>query len=187
MKTRKVSRNKLSLPDLKKPPAQILILFSAALVISVVFYLVLGADTAKRTFFFPKVVSSDQTEDQRMEGEVRYLPKRKGLEGNVSLLVDDLILGPMEPDHARLVNAQTRLLSVSIHRGMAYLSFSLDLVEENGEALPVPDQLQLIANTVIYNFPQVYKLYILIEGQIPVFQHTVSDFSQGLTFAPKLF
>ena len=105
----------------------------------------------------------------------------------MTLLVEDLILGPMEPHHVRLVNPKTRLQSITIHRGVAYLSFTLDLFEDNEEAILVPVQLQTITNTVIFNFPQVHKLFVLIEGQIPVFRHTAMDFSLGMIFNPKLF
>jgi hypothetical protein len=52
--------------------------------------------------------------------------------------------------------------------GKVYVSLSREVIELQPEApLSFDQSLQTIANGVLYNFPKVRALYLLVEGQVP--------------------
>jgi len=63
-----------------------------------------------------------------------------------------------------------------------YVNLSREIIERQPDALLSFDQsLQTIANGVLYNFPKVRDLYLLVDGQIPGEQY-----ADGFVFDKKL-
>ena len=165
------------------PPILYIVLFT--FVFSLVFFLVVGRDDVKRTVFFPKATPNDLPESSKLLGEVRFLPRQRTVEQNVRLLVEDLILGPVDMNHSRLLSQQTWVRGVIYERGNLYINLSKDIAEVSYGYIPLEDQIQAIGNTVLFNFPGIRELYILIEGQIPVFPFSSSDFVNGISFSKQ--
>ena len=129
-----------------------------------------------RVLFFP------ETSSGRLVGERRFLPPRRGLTSQIELYVQELILGPSDPLLDRIVPADVDLLSVITRQGKVYISLSRDILTLRPDARLSFDQtLQAIANGVLYNFPQVRSLHLLVEGQLPG-----EEYADGFAFEKKL-
>ncbi len=135
-------------------------LFLILLAVSLALFLS-GRHWARRTLFFPEISS------QKLVGESRFLPRRRSLEMDVQLLVEEVILGPELPMHRPLLPRETRLLSVLARQRRVYLSLSSGILHEGGESPFTAEQaLQALSNVILYNFPRIRRLEVLIEGQV---------------------
>ena len=150
-------------------------LFLFLIVLSLSFYF-LKQPWSPRVLFFPETVTG------RLVGERRFLPPRRGLTANVELYVKELILGPADPLLSRVVPRDATLQSVLSRQGEVYVSLSKEIVDLSPDAALSFDQaMQAIANGVLYNFPHVKRLYLLVEGQLPG-----EHYADGFTFEKKL-
>ena len=121
-----------------------------------------GRHWARRTLFFPEISST------RLAGETRFLPRRPTLEGNIGLLVEEAILGPEMPMHRPLLPRQTRLLSVLARQRTVYVSLSYGVLVPGSDSPFSPEQsLEALSTLILFNFPRVRRLELLIEGQVP--------------------
>ncbi|HBR17509.1 MAG TPA: hypothetical protein DD725_07880 [Deltaproteobacteria bacterium] len=76
-----------------------------------------------------------------------------------------LISGP-EGKFTNTIPAGTKLLSVDIKEGIAYLNFSKEISENHhGGSSAELQTIYSIVNTVTLNFPEVKKVQLLIEGK----------------------
>jgi hypothetical protein len=150
-------------------------LFIFLFVLSLTVY-VLSRPWTPRVLFFPEDVTG------KLVGERRFLPPRRGLAANVELYVQELILGPSEPLTDRLVPKEVRLDSVVAGQGNVYVSLSREILKPSPDTpLGFDQTLQAIADGVLYNFPQVRRLHLLVEGQVPGERHP-----DGFSFDKKL-
>ncbi len=131
------------------------------LALSLVLFLA-GGHWARRVLFFPETIS------RKLAGEIRYLPRRSGLEGNVRLLVEEALLGPALPLHQRILPRSARLQTVLIHRGTLIVSLSEGILIQDPECPFSPlEALQALGTLIRFNFPGARSLELLIEGQVP--------------------
>ncbi|UCF99067.1 MAG: GerMN domain-containing protein [Spirochaetaceae bacterium] len=152
------------------------VLFVFLLILSLTLYFLSNPWNA-RVLFFPEGATG------KLVGERRFLPPRRGLTAEVELYVQELILGPADPLLSRIVSREVRLHSVIVQDGKAYVSLSREILEPVPDAALSFDQtLQTIANGVLYNFPRVRGLYLLVDGQLPGEQY-----ADGFTIEKKLF
>jgi hypothetical protein len=151
------------------------IMFLFLLILSLTLYIV-TKPWYPRVLFFPDATTG------KLVGERRFLPPRSGLTSQIELYVQELILGPSDPPLTRIVSREVRLRSVIARDGKVYVNLSREIIEPQPNALLSFDQsLQSIANGVLYNFPAVRNLHLLVEGQIPGEQH-----ADGFVFEKKL-
>jgi hypothetical protein len=151
------------------------ILFVFLLALSLTLYFV-GKPWHPRVLFFP------ETSTGKLVGERRFLPPRSGLTPQIELYVQELLLGPSNPLLTRIVPREVRLRSAIARDGTVYVNLSREIIElQPGAPLSFDQSLQAIANGVLYNFPRVRGLYLLVEGQIPGEQH-----ADGFVFEKKL-
>ena len=150
-------------------------LFIFLLVLSLALYFV-AKPWYPRVLFFPEQTTG------KLVGERRFLPHRAGLTSQIELYVQELILGPSDPLLARIVPREVRLRSVIARDGAVYVSLSREIIENQPDVpLGFDQSLQAIANGVLFNFPAVRDLHLLVEGQIPGEQ-----FADGFVFEKKL-
>jgi hypothetical protein len=136
-------------------------LLTVCLLVSLTLYFT-GSPWARRVFFFPK------TGGERVFGEPRRLPVRRGLEANIDLYLEEAVLGPTKPLLRRVVARDTRLISVVAQQRTVYVNLSKEVIRgEPGSGLTLEHSLQVLADGVYFNFPQVRRLYFLVEGQLP--------------------
>jgi len=150
-------------------------LFLFLIVLSLSFYFISKPWTV-RVLFFPETATG------RLIGERRFIPPRRGLTANVELYVQELILGPADPLLTRVVPRDVSLQSVLSRQGKVYVSLSKEIINQSPDAALSFDQaMQTIANGVLFNFPHVRRLYLLVEGQLPG-----ERYADGFTFEKKL-
>ena len=151
------------------------ILFAFLLVLSLTLYFV-TKPWNPRVLFFPEQTTG------KLVGERRFLPPRRGLTSQIELYVQELILGPSDPLLTRIVPREVHLLSVIAEDGEVYVSLSREIIQIQPDAPVSFDQsLQAIANGVLFNFPAVRDLYLLVDGQIPGEQY-----ADGFGFEKKM-
>jgi hypothetical protein len=151
------------------------ILFAFLLVLSLTLYFI-TKPWYPRVLFFPEQTTG------KLVGERRFLPPRRGLTSQVELYVQELILGPSDPLLTRIVPREVHLLSVIARDGEVYVSLSREIIQSRPDApLSFDQTLQAIADGVLFNFPSVRDLYLLVEGQIPGEQY-----ADGFVFEKKL-
>ena len=140
-------------------------------------------DRVRRTFFFPRLTGRPPAQKVRYAGEERLVPARRGMEARVAGLVEELLLGPEDPDNMALAGPGTRLLGVAAAGSTVYVSLTAGLLGE-GSVVPPEVQVQAIADTIYFNFPAVRKAFVFIDGQAPDFSRTTGnpayDFSAGV-------
>jgi len=135
-------------------------LLLASLLISLLLYLLPGR--SKRVLLFPI------GQDRRLAGETRFLPRKKGLEENIRLLVEEIVLGPATPNYQRVVPQDLTVQNVILVQNTLYISFSKEMLFAAAELNQTVDEMiQAVGNSVLYNFPRVKDLYVFIEGQLP--------------------
>jgi hypothetical protein len=114
----------------------------------------------ERVLFFP------DEDGQQMLGELRRLPVRDNLEGNIELFIDELILGPGEIDLFRLFPEEVRLESLLITGNTIYLGFSENLVT-TAETVPLSFNgiITAVGEAVVFNFPEVKEVKTAVGGE----------------------
>jgi hypothetical protein len=137
-------------------------LLAAVLVVSLAMYLVTGTERVRRVIFFP------DPESHKLVGEEHFVPRVRGSEENMRMVVKELLLGPASYELARLVPRSVRVRSVSLRESVLYVDFSTDLVLDIGTVpLGLAEIVQGVANNVFFNFPRLRGVYVFIHGQIP--------------------
>jgi len=103
----------------------------------------------------------------KLVGETRFLPRRRSLDQDVQLLVEEVILGPELPMHRPLLPRETRLISVLARQRRVYLSLSSGILRPGQSPFEPEAALQALSNVILFNFPRIRRLELLIEGQVP--------------------
>jgi len=136
--------------------------FFLVFLVSFVVFLIEGRSRMNSIIFFPEPVLEGVT------GEPRRLPRQKTPEGNARLLINEMILGPMDIRHTNIFPHNTRLRSVFIRHETAYLDFSPDIIFLDSKMrLSFDELVSAIRQTVLFNFRQLSHVVITVNGQIP--------------------
>lgn len=124
-----------------------------------------------RDRFLGHVLFFENTENMRIDGEVRYLPRRTDRSEQLRLLVDELILGPrIRENHATLPQT-TKIRSLMLRGDKLYLDLSVTaLIDEPDRVMRGPQRLHALARTLRFNFPWLSDLFLLVDGQEPLYE-----------------
>jgi hypothetical protein len=134
------------------------LVFLAALV----FFMKEGRTHINGMIFFPEPAQEGIT------GEPRRIYRQDSLEGNVRLLVREMLLGPMDIRHTNIFPPNTRLQSVFVRHGAAYLDFSPEIIFLDSQTrLSFDELLSAVRRTVLFNFRQLSDVIITVNGQMP--------------------
>ena len=133
-------------------------LFVAVLLVSL-FFFAFSEKWVKRTIFFPYVNSTKVT------GEERFLPDLGNERENIMLLVDEILAGPYKYGNLPVLPERTRLKSAILHDGILYVNLSKEIFYIDKLVLITPkEMLQAFADSVIYNFPGIQKVFVFVDG-----------------------
>lgn len=143
---------------LKRRPVILISALALIFVISMSVYF-FNNNLVKRVLFFPGRSS--------FSGEMRRVPKQNTVEGDVELLIRELILGPYQIDHLRTVPENTKLQNLLIRdKSLLYVDFSADLVVYDDNFSIVTEKMTtLIRRNIIYNFPFLEEITLSVDGQ----------------------
>jgi hypothetical protein len=132
------------------------------------FFFVFSENWVRRVLFFPHVGRT------KVVGEERFLPDLGSEEANVMLLVNEIVSGPYKYENLPVIPVDTKIKSAILHDHILYVNFSNGIFKINKLVLISPRQiLQAFADSVLYNFPDVKKVVVFIEG------HQVSNYSEA--------
>lgn len=143
---------------LKRKPVILISVLALIFVISMSAYF-FDNNLVRRVLFFPGRSS--------FSGEMRRVPKQNTVEGDVELLIRELILGPYQIDHLRTVPENTKLQNLLIRdKSLLYVDFSADLVVYDDNFSIVTEKMTtLIRRNIIYNFPFLEEITLSVDGQ----------------------
>lgn len=143
---------------LKRRPVILISVLALIFVISMSVYF-FNNNLVRRVLFFPGRSS--------FSGEMRRVPKQNTVEGDVELLIRELILGPYQIDHLRTVPENTKLQNLLIRdKSLLYVDFSADLVVYDDNFSIVTEKMTtLIRRNIIYNFPFLEEITLSVDGQ----------------------
>jgi len=149
---------------LKIKQKKIHIVFFTILIVSFlgsIFLYSISKDWIKRVLFFPDLKT------HKIVGEVRYLPDMGTERANIELLVNDLFLGPSNyGKNANVMPSKTRLEACIIADGIVLLDFSKEIfILDRHMVLQPKEMLQAVANSILFNFPGIKKIFVSIQGQ----------------------
>jgi len=114
--------------------------------------------TLRSVFYFNETA----TGTTRME--VRYLPKVRGTDARLSLYVNELVLGPVNPLYTPLFAPRVRVLRCFVRDHAAYIDLSAEALEAGGGTLFSAKEAELFKKNVFTNFGNVDKMYLYIDG-----------------------
>jgi len=138
------------------------ILLVLSIAIALGFFLIWPPDREARTLFFPG------TTDVTLSGERRLVPRSADRNRELYLVVQELILGPAEIRHGRLVPRNTRISSLAIVDSTVYVDLSPDMMFGEDEVrVDVADGLAGVEGTLLYNFRWLEQVVLTIGGQEP--------------------
>jgi hypothetical protein len=159
-----------------------------AFALSLGLFIFSGEKKTHRAFFFPDIRTRKRPTAMKVSGERRILPLRASRVENIRLVIEDMLLGPTDHRHAQLVSPNVRLLALVYSHGILYIDLSGSILEEDPSVeLPLALQIQALGNTILYNFPFVARVFVFIEGQIPVFpSQGDTNFENGVVFSKKI-
>ena len=77
------------------------------------------------------------------------------------------------------------------NRSELYVNFTASVFTARSESdLSLGHRLQGVANTILFNFPVLKRIFFFIEGQVPEFRSTgeesAVDYSAGLAYDPSI-
>ena len=144
------------------PALGLALLGACVLVVSVLAYAVAGRREVRRVLFFP------DPETLKLVAEEHFIPRARGSEESMRLLMEELLLGPASYELARLFPSSVALRSVSLRDRTLYVDFSTELVLDLGKVpLDLSRIVQAVANNAYFNFPRLRGVYVFVYGQIP--------------------
>ena len=119
-------------------------------------------DVEKRLLFFPEHIQ------RNLSGEVRIVIKHNSLEENIDIFLREVILGPMDIKNGRLLSPDTRVKSVILRDGIAYIDFSSGILIINEEVkIGFDESLVCLKKTLLFNFTRLKDVVFTVEGQVP--------------------
>ena len=158
---------------LKKSTVTVGLIFVILLAGSLVLFFIQGKTREKRVLFFSLINNS------RFIGETRYLPDKFKKEDDVEQLISEIILGPENENHFPVLPPETEIKSVLLRDNILYANFSYDALKYNKNVkIGTYERFQIVADTVIFNFPFIKRIFFYINGE-PFFDKPLSD---GLVF-----
>ena len=149
---------------LRGRPAIVGYIILGALLISVVAFLAAGNRRAERILYFPR------EHGKGLVAEPRFLALHSGLEGNITELVNSVLLGPGRHDEARLFPRGATVRAVMLRGRTLYLDLTSRVLDTDPE-LPLngPGAFDALGKSIRLNFPSVHEIVLYVDGQVPHF------------------
>jgi hypothetical protein len=149
---------------LRGKPATIGAVFLGVLVLSLLFFLLLGNGKTSRVLFFPGVTG------RRLVAEERLIPRQPTREAEISQTAEEVLLGPARNDALRLFPRGARVISTFVEGRTIVMDLSpLVLLADPEVPLRGQEALAVLERSLRYNFPHLREVDFFIDGQPPRF------------------
>ncbi len=184
---RSIYKQNINRLRIEKKYAAIGMSFFVILLISIFFFIFREDNDVKRTIFFPEVTFATEIDEKSYSGEERVMPYLASYEENVELYVNEVILGPIRPNHAEIIPKNTKLLTIMLRDNALYINLSGNsLLDSENTILNAAERVNAIGSNIKYNFKNIKSIYIFINGQIPDlsahYQDNTYNFSDGKNY-----
>lgn len=138
------------------------LLLLLSLLISVGFFSFVPPERVERTLLFPRMRGST------LAGEERLVPRVGERSREVTLLVEELLLGPTRITNRRALPRSTRIDSAILVDDTFYLDLSAEaILSEEQTEIDVTMGLAAIEETLRYNFRWLDQVVITMDGNVP--------------------
>jgi hypothetical protein len=138
--------------------------FLGVLVLSLVIFFLAGNGRVERILYFPS------EHGKGLIAEPRFLTRHASLEGNITELVDGVLLGPARHDASRLFPRGASVRAAMVRGHTLYLDLSARVLGEDPDVpLRGRDALDLLSRSITFNFPRVHEIVLYLDGQLPGF------------------
>ncbi|GHU06812.1 hypothetical protein FACS1894151_00230 [Spirochaetia bacterium] len=121
-------------------------------------YQVKSAPEVRRTFVFYKVEGRSEVIEERM------IAKSGSDEADISIYVQEALLGPALPDTAPLLSRETKLLSLLLRDAVVYADFSAEASLAPVEGGDLFQNMLTLNQGIRRNFPSVKDVHFFISG-----------------------
>ncbi|MTI48479.1 MAG: GerMN domain-containing protein [Firmicutes bacterium] len=129
---------------------------------------------AKLVLYFPNY------ELTRLSQEVRLVKMKR--QNEQEAVIDELLKGPNDSQSLNLIPSGTKLLSIDVMEGTAYVNFSKDFIEKNYSEREEVLTIYSIVNSLT-QLEDVINVQILINGQIKDVLHTHLSLANSKEFS----
>lgn len=138
------------------------VMLVAAFLVSLVFYLALHSENSERVLFFPGNISDD------ISGERRVVTDFPGLQRDMEVLVEEVILGPTSLYRSRVLPKDTAIRVLMLRGNVLYLDLSRDaLFGDDSVRLDFVESAAVLRRSLQFNFRSLEDVVITVEGQLP--------------------
>jgi hypothetical protein len=161
-------RKKRIKPDINRKYAVIGMIFFIILLISLFTFIFREKNDIKRIIFFPEVNFASEVIEKVYSAEERTMPYLGNMKEDIELYVNEILLGPIRPDHGEIVSKNTEILTLVMDADVLYLNFAGNFFLDNENTiLNIGERINTIGSNIKYNFPGLKRIYICVNGQIP--------------------
>ena len=138
-------------------------LFVAALLLSLIMYIVAPPPLERRMLFFPDTAGGDR------HAEWHFVPRRSDRLEQIRLFLEELKLGPVELGSVPFIPETTELRSLVLREGdVLYVDFTPEIMfDERNSERNFADLEDLLTENLRHNFPVLERTVVLVGGQVP--------------------
>ena len=122
------------------------------------FCYIVTKNTCRRTFIFPSA------ENGKYIIEYRNLTE-KPHQGDISLYIDEILLGSTVERTKMLFTPGTKLLSCFERNHVLYVNLSQDLLQMGDGVIEIREGTELLRQNILKNFSKIDSVEIYIEGK----------------------
>jgi len=134
------------------------------LLLSLLFFFLVGNGMTSRVLFFPGLGA------HRVVAEERLIPRHRSFEENVTAAAEEVLLGPARNDALRLFPRGARVISTFVTGRTLVMDLSpLVLLDDAEVPLKGAAALDTLARSLRFNFPRIREVDFYIDGQAPRF------------------
>ncbi len=138
-----------------------LALLVGTLLVSAVFFLVFRSPLHYQVLFFPDLRSGE------LSGERRMLPRLSNGTDAARQLVEEIILGPVDIQHSRVVPRSTTIRTIMLHDKVLYLDLSTDILHEIEDESAFLEIKNAFEHTIRFNYRTIREIVFTVDGQEP--------------------
>ena len=133
----------------------------ATFLISLAAYYVFNPGVDGRVFYYP------DNSGIRIGTERRGIPQRRDIDSQISVFLEELILGPVKLELTHTAPWGTDIRHVAVVGKTAYVDLNLKMLK-TGKELPISfDQaLENVRYNILFNFPRIEEVIFTVEGQL---------------------
>lgn len=138
-----------------------LVLLVATFAVSILFFFLFRGPLHYQVLFFPQMRGGE------LSGERRMVPRVRDPKLAARQLAEELILGPVEIFHARIVPRSTRIRNIMLRDKVLYLDLSTDILHEIETEEAFWEIKRAFEHTIRFNYRTIRDVVFTVDGQVP--------------------